>query len=632
MKSLIAHQLPKKIDRVVFCPLTPVQRDAYERFLDSDIVQTIKTASNPCDCGSGRNRGWCCHALVPGMEVKWQHLVFPVIMQLQKLSNHLALLIPSAQDPQDKQQRELDFLQTMVPDLWEELYTNRDAITVLANPAFCGKWRVLKKLLRFWHSNADKVLIFSHSVRLLKMLAHLFRNTAYNVSFLSGEMKLEERQKTVDEFNSDPAQFVFLISTKAGGVGLNITSANKVVVIDPNWNPSYDLQAQDRAYRIGQTRDVEVFRLVSAGTVEECIYARQIYKQQQAEIGYVASEERRYFEGVQNQKGQKGEIFGLENLLSFGGEEVVLRGIVNKTNVAEARAGVALADLDVDETQRSDDPFSGLGKEREPSEDAALSQLVDKLVADAAPTDSKAKTKTEHSNGDDAAASKANAVNAILAAAGVEYTHSNSEVIGSSRIEAQLSRRAARSSNLSASQAQRQLFRDESYAQPENTLAGSGVGDGEERRYLYHPPEDVMQRQFCAMSRMWGFESVREFALVVEGWTTEQRRGALERFYAARWEALQRKGGGEVERQLAADGDGKGVDEQVGERESEAADEWGRRRREIEERIARDVQQHGNGHVGVEKGISSAELPTDVGTERPIHDAGHDDDEDDDEL
>jgi SNF2 family DNA or RNA helicase len=64
----------------------------------------------------------------------------------------------------------------------------------------------------------------------------------------------------VDAFNNDPRQFVFLISTKAGGVGLNITSANICVIFDPNWNPAHDLQAQDRAFRIGQTRDVSVYR------------------------------------------------------------------------------------------------------------------------------------------------------------------------------------------------------------------------------------------------------------------------------------------------------------------------------------------------------------------------------------
>jgi SNF2 family DNA or RNA helicase len=158
--------------------------------------------------------------------------VFPVIMTLQKLSNHLALLIPNSSDSREKQERDLEFLQKMVPDRWEELYANRDSLFNLSNPDFCGKvscsinrgqtltrsqWKILKKLLKFWHQNGDKVLIFSHSVRLLTMLEHLFKHTSYNVSFLSGSMPYEDRQKTVDDFNSDPGQFVFLISTKAGG-------------------------------------------------------------------------------------------------------------------------------------------------------------------------------------------------------------------------------------------------------------------------------------------------------------------------------------------------------------------------------------------------------------------------------
>ncbi len=83
--------------------------------------------------------------------------------------------------------------------------------------------------------------------------------------------------KAVAEFQRDGSQvFAFLISTKAGGVGLNLTAANKVFIFDPNWNPAYDLQAQDRAFRIGQSRDVEVFRLLSSNSVEENVYHRQV--------------------------------------------------------------------------------------------------------------------------------------------------------------------------------------------------------------------------------------------------------------------------------------------------------------------------------------------------------------------
>lgn len=93
---------------------------------------------------------------------------------------------------------------------------------------------------------------------------------------LDGSTSGHERQKLVDEFNKSNTARVFLISTLAGGVGLNITSASKVVIFEPNWNPAHDCQAQDRAYRYGQANDVEVFRLISIGTIEEIKYIRQV--------------------------------------------------------------------------------------------------------------------------------------------------------------------------------------------------------------------------------------------------------------------------------------------------------------------------------------------------------------------
>ncbi|KFZ02202.1 hypothetical protein V500_00377 [Pseudogymnoascus sp. VKM F-4518 (FW-2643)] len=592
MKSLIAHQLPKKSDRVVFCPLTGVQRDAYERFLDGDFVDLVKHSADPCECMSGKKRGWCCHATLPGSGIKWQALVFPVIATLQKLSNHLALLIPSSTDPQEKQTRDLDFLQTMVPDRWEDLYNHRDSIFNLSNPEFCGKWRVLKRLLRFWHGNGDKVLVFSHSVKLLKMLQHLFHNTAYNVSFLDGSLSYEDRQRVVDDFNSDPGQFVFLISTKAGGVGLNITSANKVVIFDPNWNPSYDLQAQDRAYRIGQTRDVEVFRLISAGTVEEIVYARQIYKQQQANIGYNASLERRYFKGVQNQKGQKGEIFGLANLLRFHSDEVVLRDIVNKTNVAEAKAGVGLIDIDMndaDATADDDIPFD----ETDMGEDAALSQLVDKIIGDFDAADNKPKSMARKPK------RKVDAISAILASAGVEYTHENSEVVGSSKVEERLSRRAEAAIPNSLA-GERRLFDDDDDHGGHYDRSFSSDGRPS-RKYVFRPPPDVLKRQFCTMARTFGFDSATSFALVVEGWTTEQRRGSLERFYRLRREKMETEG--EAERMRGLMERGRRVREEREKMEREGELEPVAEDREDEEEGAK-VDVDWEGAVDVREGAT----------------------------
>ncbi|KAF6817945.1 Switch 2 [Colletotrichum sojae] len=524
MKTLIAHQLPRKSDRVVFCPLTDQQQEAYKNFISRPDVELLRTLSNPCDCGSGTGQGWCCKKTLDD-GTSWQSIIFPCVTTLQKLSNHLTLLIPSGSDQEDKQKREMRTLQTCCPQTWRYLYENRDAIMNLANPEFCGKWKVLKKLLKFWHAAGDKVLVFSHSVRLLRILQHLFHNTSYSVTYLDGSVTYEDRQKAVDDFNSDPSQFVFLISTKAGGVGLNITSANKVVIVDPHWNPSYDLQAQDRAYRIGQVRDVDVFRLVSSGTIEEIVYARQIYKQQQANIGYTASSERRYFKGVQQDTDRKGEIFGLENLFTYRENQLVIRDIVNKTNIAEAKAGsgIAMTSVDMEKLVKEEDLGPVKPEPAADAEDGGMSQLAAVLTA-----------KNQKAYLDSSAAKqqpKTDAVQAILSAAGVEYTHENSEVIGTSKVEAELSRKAEMAASSDADpEGDSALFADSQAFDAHASKRARAAGI----QYVYNPPEDVKRRHFCAMAREFGFASAVEFALVVERWTQEERRNCLDTFYRIR--------------------------------------------------------------------------------------------------
>lgn len=254
-----------------------------------------------------------------------------------------------------------------------------------------------------------------------------------------------------------------------------------------------------------------MFRLVSAGTIEEVVYARQIYKQQQANIGYNASTERRYFKGVQNQKDQKGEIFGLDNLLAFHGDDIFLRDIVNKTNVAEARKGVYMVEMNMDDALNDEDnPL----KIDDDDGNGAISQLAALLTeGDSIKAKKSSRPKTD-------------AIQAILAAAGVEYTHENSEVIGPSKVEAHLSRRAEETGN-DVGLGEERFFAD-SQPRPEPGQIA----------YEFHPPEEVMMRQFCTMANEFGFANSTEFALVVEGWTQKQRTDCLERFYMKRKEKL----------------------------------------------------------------------------------------------
>jgi SNF2 family DNA or RNA helicase len=546
MKTLIADQLPKKSDRIIFCQLTETQADAYRTFLESDRCEYIRTAREECDCGSGKGRGYCCHVEFEGE--KWSNYIFPCMITFQKLANHLALIVPMSSENQEKQAKDLETLEIACPSTFKKLYEIRDNILVQSQREFCGKWKVLRRLLDFWYSNGDKVLIFSHSVRLLRLLRGLFDvdGTKYNFSYLDGSMRYEDRSQAVTDFNADPNQFVFLISTKAGGVGLNITSANKVVVMDPHWNPAYDLQAQDRAYRIGQTRNVEVFRLVSSGTIEEVVYARQIYKQQQANIGYNASEERRYFKGVMDQSTKKGELFGLENLFTFQEHSVLLRDIMHKTNVAESKAGVNAYDFHVDESQfdsEDDDILSNknLGLDDD-ANIAGIKRFADSFLS----STGKGKKKVTKRNGPDP-------INAILAKAGVQYTHENSEVIGRSEMEARLGKRAMEVRNdvdlgnervfqgtQSQSQSQHHSnLRDDEEPQDEDDdddvhITASATKGEFKINYRYRPNERVRKRQFCSIAESMGFDDPVEFALLVEGSSQEERRKMLERFYRGR--------------------------------------------------------------------------------------------------
>ena len=96
---------------------------------------------------------------------------------------------------------------------------------------------------------------------------------------MDGSTTVKKRIEYIDSFNNDPSYFLFLLTTRTGGVGVNLIGANRVILYDPDWNPSVDVQARERAWRIGQERDVTIYRLITSGTVEEKIYQRQIYKQ-----------------------------------------------------------------------------------------------------------------------------------------------------------------------------------------------------------------------------------------------------------------------------------------------------------------------------------------------------------------
>ena len=151
--------------------------------------------------------------------------------------------------------------------------------TPAGNYFLSGKMRVACELLRAWHAQGHRVLLFSQTRQTLDLLEQMVREASYSYLRMDGASSVASRARLVNSFNTDNSLFVFLLTTRVGGLGLNLTGANRVIIFDPDWNPSTDHQARERAWRIGQEKEVSVFRLVTSGTVEEKIYQRQIFKQ-----------------------------------------------------------------------------------------------------------------------------------------------------------------------------------------------------------------------------------------------------------------------------------------------------------------------------------------------------------------
>ncbi|GAB1525465.1 hypothetical protein RhiTH_008628 [Rhizoctonia solani] len=392
-------RMPRKFDQAVFCPLAKTQLEVYKRFLDSPDVQLMVRKDDLCDCGSEEKRGYCCYTH-NAQGVHWKDLVLKYMNLFVEISNHVILIFPGFKGETDEQRaRRREYVKIAFPG---QAVRQAD---MMYGDELCGKWQVLSQLLDTWKMEGDnKVLIFSKSIKILEMLEGQLQRKNLNFCCMDGKTKQEDRMRSLDKFNNDPEVFVFLISTLVGGTGLNMTSANKVVIFDPNWNPAHDLQAMDRAYRFGQKRDVNVYRLLGAGALEELIYARQIYKQQQMHIGYEASVQTRYFEGVQGSKSHQGELFGLKNIFKLHQTALATKMIIEKANLAEMNWALANMDSTPD----------GTIKEHTAS---AERNLVNFMLDDSPPT------------------SQADRISDILNNAGVAYTHDHQNVLLASHVE-----------------------------------------------------------------------------------------------------------------------------------------------------------------------------------------------------
>ncbi|KAJ8545834.1 hypothetical protein K7X08_018417 [Anisodus acutangulus] len=166
------------------------------------------------------------------------------------------------------------------PDLLESLYNGSNFYPPVEQIVEqCGKFRLLDRLLSKLFARKHKVLIFSQWTRVLDIMDYYFSEKGFDVCRIDGSVKLDERKRQIKEFNDVSSKYrIFLLSTRAGGLGINLTAADTCILYDSDWNPQMDLQAMDRCHRIGQTKPVHVYRLSTALSVEGRILKRAFSK------------------------------------------------------------------------------------------------------------------------------------------------------------------------------------------------------------------------------------------------------------------------------------------------------------------------------------------------------------------
>ncbi|XP_009327671.1 PREDICTED: chromodomain-helicase-DNA-binding protein 1-like [Pygoscelis adeliae] len=250
-----------------------------------------------------------------------------------------------------------------------------------------GKLCLLDKLLSFLYAGGHRVLLFSQMTQLLDILQDYMDYRGYSYERLDGSVRGEERHLAIKNFGRQPI-FIFLLSTRAGGVGMNLTAADTVIFTDSDFNPQNDLQAIARAHRIGQHKPVKIIRLIGRDTIEEIIYRRAASK---LRLTNTIVEGGQFALGAPKPQGaaelQLSEIlkFGLDKLLSSEGstiQDVELENILGETKGGTWVMDVVLPceeESEEEDTENHMYVYEGKDYSKEPSREdkKAFDQLLD---------------------------------------------------------------------------------------------------------------------------------------------------------------------------------------------------------------------------------------------------------------
>ncbi|CAG8532382.1 10592_t:CDS:2 [Ambispora leptoticha] len=233
LKKDVESELPDKVERVIKCKFSALQTRLYNQMKKHGML-FVNTGEKGQTGIKGLNN---------------------TIMQLRKICNH--------------------------PFVYEEVERDINPKKLTNNLIYrvSGKFELLDRVLRKLRATGHRVLIFFQMTAIMNIMEDFLNYRSYRYLRLDGSTKAEDRSILLKKFNDpDSPYFVFLLSTRAGGLGLNLQSADTVIIFDSDWNPHQDLQAQDRAHRIGQTKEVRILRLITQKSIEETILARAQYK------------------------------------------------------------------------------------------------------------------------------------------------------------------------------------------------------------------------------------------------------------------------------------------------------------------------------------------------------------------
>lgn len=238
LKKEVENQLPDKVEYVIKCNMSGLQRTIYRHMQSKGILLT--------DTGSHNEKRGAHQALMN------------TIMQLRKICNH-----PFMFEHIENAFASNSLYHEIGPDLYRA----------------AGKFELLDRVLPKLRMTKHRVLMFCQMTKLMDIMEDYLKWRDLKYLRLDGTTKSEDRGALLKRFNEPESEyFIFLLSTRAGGLGLNLQTADTVIIFDSDWNPHMDLQAQDRAHRIGQKNEVRVLRLVTVNSVEEKILAAAKYK------------------------------------------------------------------------------------------------------------------------------------------------------------------------------------------------------------------------------------------------------------------------------------------------------------------------------------------------------------------